>query len=155
MIRTFVCQDARFCFDGKPHPLCNSAIKENFMRALGLQQRPKAREVSSMAEFLANNVDPNSIDCFDTATSEETCYRTLTPKSSAYDLGGYKFYHSWSEESSDCSDKRINGDGTARRRTRRSNLPKEELERLREKERLAKRRQRAKNKRVRCNAIYF
>lgn len=146
---TIICQDRRFYFNGKPHALYNCAIKENFMHALGLQQRQKTAEMCSVAEFLANNVEATSIDSsfFDAS------------KSSTNELVSDKSYQSWSEESSDCSDRRTSCD-SATKKTRRSNLPREELERLREKERLAKRRQRAKNKRVRkcvacsSNCIY-
>ncbi|XP_065059190.1 enolase-phosphatase E1-like [Rhopilema esculentum] len=53
----------------------------------------------------------------------------------------------WSEESSDSSEKKDFSAGQPRR-LQRSNLSKEELDRLREKERMAKRKQRAKSKRA-------
>ena len=119
------------------------------MHALGLQQRYETDEGKSLAALLANNVEATANDssCF---SGEETFFQTRPSKRPLCDYDSEKSYQSLSEETSDCSDKKANTEGFSRR-MRRSSLSKEELERLREKERLAKRRQRAKNRKVSVN----
>lgn len=140
-------QDRPVYFDGKP--LHNCVLKENFMRALGLQQSNKTSDMRSMAEFLVNNIVTTGIEsnCFNSVAGEDSCFQTRSVGQSMCDIGSEKSYQSLSEETSDSSEKKTSSDSLSRKK-RRSSLPKEDLERLREKERLAKRRQRAKNKKV-------
>ena len=150
------CQDRPVYFDGKP--LHNCVLKENFMRALGLQQRHKTSDIRSMAEFLVNNIVATGVEsnCFNSVTGEDPCFQTRAVGRFICDVGSEKSYQSLSEETSDSSEKKTNPDSLTRKK-RRSSLPKEDLERLREKERLAKRRQRAKNKKVKicCHIFQF
>ena len=125
------------------------------MHALGLQQCDNTMKMKpSMAEFLVNNVVSTDVEpnCLNSVNGEEPHIQQHASGQSLCDVVSEKSQQSMSEETSDSSEKKTNSDGVSRK-TRRSRLPKEDLERLREKERLAKRRQRAKNKKV--DRIFF
>ena len=143
--------------------------KTDFMQALGLQHSMDNMNVTGMPEnsmIIKQLVEKHghyddSVRC-KISGIEASCWVPENPASSHFeerfsqkyldDNGGDRSDHSWSEASSDSSDKLTDTCDRVPARVRnirRSTLPKDELEKLREKERLAKRKQRSK-----CRKVY-
>ena len=144
--------------------------KTDFMQALGLQHSMDSMNVIGMPEnsmIMKQLVEQHGL--YDDSVSskknlgvEARCWVPENLAASHFeehftqkyldDNGGDKSDHSWSEASSDSLDRltdtRDRAPGRVRN-IRRSTLPIDELEKLREKERLAKRKQRSK-----CRKVY-
>ena len=161
----------QFCCQASPLPndkrLLNQSPaipKLSYMSALGLQCNMRIpddacllRTGSYVASLSGRSYSLMQDDGMSAATSATVEFRTTEydTKSVYSNPQAYGKKRSvddnsaqnWSEESSDSSEKKDFSAGQPKR-LQRSNLSKEELDRLREKERMAKRKQRAKTKRV-------